>query len=90
MGTNSIDKIPANLKKATQQKVVNCAKDLDLSPDVLLNILLDDEIERQRLLSISKELEQEEPKNTTPSQKIAQICNQHLSKLTHESEKIGD
>ncbi len=66
MGSNVV----ALLKNDTYQKLIQWAKKSKKSPDVFLNILLDDEIERQRLPGISAELEQEESKQTPPSKKL--------------------
>lgn len=78
--------VVALIKNDTYQKLIHWAKHSKLSPDVFLNTLLDDEIERQRLFGISAELAQEDSRQTAPSRKIAKICNQHLSVLDHESE----
>lgn len=85
------DKTVSLINSATQQKLINCvsASGLSVSPDALLNTLIDDEIERQRLLKISAEIAEEEREPMAPSQKIANICNQHLSTLNHESESFA-
>jgi len=80
--------VVALLKPETQQKLINCASGTGVPPDVLLNMLVDDEVERQRLLSISDELVQKKAKKTAPSQQIAKLCNQHLSELNYESESF--
>ncbi len=77
------------LKADTQQKIIAFTNKVGTSPDALLNTLIDDEIERQRLLKISDELDKEEPKETAPSQKIAKICKKHLSWLDYESESLA-
>lgn len=78
------------LKPDTQQKIFALANKAGISPDEVLNTLTSDEIERNRLLKISDELDKERTtKETAPSQKIAKICNKHLSKLDHESESFA-
>lgn len=77
------------INSETQQKLINCASEAGVSPDALLNTLIDDEIERQRLLTISAEIAEESSEETAPTQKIAKICNQHLSTLDHESESFA-
>lgn len=85
----SENNIIALLKQETQQKLINCANKAKLSPNALLNTLIDDEVERQRLLGISKEIAQEKRGEAVPSQKIAKICNQYLAKLNDESESLA-
>ena len=82
------DNVSVMLRTETKQKLINCANKACLSPDALLNALLDDEVERQRLLGISEEISQEKPSQAAPSQKIAKICNTHLSTLDHNSESV--
>ena len=77
------------LRLDTQQKIIAFANEVGTSLDDLLNTLIDDEIERYRLLKISDELNKEDPKATVPSQKIAKICKKHLSVLNHESESFA-
>ncbi len=80
------------LKPDTQQKLIHGANRAGVSPDALLNTLLDDEVERQRLLNVFKEISQEKQQSsekTAPSQKIAKMCNQYLSPLDHESESFA-
>jgi hypothetical protein len=84
------DKNAINLLKiSTQQKIITFSNETGITIDTLLNALIDDEIERHRLLKISDELSGEEPKTTVASQKIAKICNKHLSVLDHESESLA-
>jgi hypothetical protein len=80
--------IIALLKNETQKKLINCAKNAKLSPDVLLNILIDDEIERQRLSEICNEVKLEIQEKEAPSQKLIKICNQYLAHIDHESESL--
>lgn len=77
-----------HLKTDTQQKIIAFANKIEISPDALLNTLINDEIERHRLLEISDELAKERSKKTAPSQKITKICKEHLSILDHESESF--
>ena len=86
MEKKSGDNVVTFLKIETHQKLIHWAKQSGVSPDAFLNILLNDEIERQRLLGISAEIAQEESQQTVPSQKIAKICQKHLSVLDYESE----
>lgn len=76
------------LKSDTQQKILAFAAKAGISPDALLNTLIDDEIERYRLLKISDNLDKEGSKETAPSQKITKICKKHLSLLNHDSESF--
>ena len=86
-GKSSKKDTPSFLKEDTQQKLIDCANNFGITPDALLNTLINDEIERNRLLKISDEIAQEKTNETTvPSQKIAKICKQHLSVLNHDSE----
>lgn len=77
------------LKSDTQQKILTFANKMGISLDVLLNTLIDDEIERHRLLKISDELAKEGSIKTAPSQKITKICKTHLSVLDYESESFA-
>jgi hypothetical protein len=74
------------LKADTQQKILAFTNKEGISPDALLSTLIDDEIERHRLLKISDELDKEGSKETAPSQKITKICKKHLLELNYESE----
>ena len=58
----------------TEQKVFAFANKEGIPPDELINMLIDNEAERNRLLKISGELEKEGSKETAPSQKITKIC----------------
>lgn len=78
--------VVALIKVETQKNLINLAKKSGLSTDAFLNVLLNDEIERQRLMAISAELAEEDHLQTIPSIKIVEICNQYLSKLDSESE----
>lgn len=73
----------------TQQKIIALAKKAGVAVDTLLITLINDEIERQRLLEIFDKLDKKEQKITAPSQKIAKICNKHLSALDHECESFA-
>ena len=75
------------LTDETKQKLIDHALKAELLPDVLLNKMIDDEIERQRLMETSIEIEQN-TKQIIPSQKIAKICNHFLSDLKHDSEGL--
>jgi len=75
-----------NLKLDTQQKALALADKMGIPLDTLLTTLVKDETERQRLLTISNELDKKEPAS---SQKIAKICKQHLTVLDHESESFA-
>ena len=77
------------LKADTQQKILAFADKVGISLDALLNTLIDDEIERHRLLKISDEIGKEGSKETAPSQKITKVCKKHLSVLDHESESFA-
>ena len=77
------------LKPDTQQKIFALANKAGISQDEVLNILTSDEIERNRLLKISDELDKEGSKETAPSQKITKICKKHLLVLDHESESYA-
>jgi hypothetical protein len=74
------------LEDETQQKLIALANQENLSPDGLLNTLLDEELERNRLLKISNELSLEKSAPSVPSQNLVRICNKHLSSLTQTSE----
>ena len=76
------------LNAETQQKLIDYANSVGMPPDMLLNILINDEIERNRLLKYADEIEQEKTTEAkaVPSQKIAKICKQYLSTLNHDSE----
>lgn len=77
------------LTSEIQQKLNDCAEKAGIPSSQLLNILIDDEIERQRLLGIYQEISAKKDKKTNiPSQKIATQCNKYLSVLDHESENI--
>ena len=75
------------LTDETKQKLIDHALKAELLPDVLLNKMIDDEIERQRLMDISIEIDPV-TKQIIPSQKIAKICNHFLSDLRHNSEGL--
>ncbi len=77
------------LKPDTQQKILTFSSKVGISLDALLNTLIDDEIERYRLLKISDKLNKEGSKETAPSQKITKICKKHLAVLDHESESFA-
>ncbi len=77
------------LKPGTQQKILAFADKEGVSLDALLNALIDDEIERHRLLKISDEIDKEGSKETAPSQKITKICKKHLLGLNHENESFA-
>jgi hypothetical protein len=74
------------LKLNTKQKIISFANEIEISPEALLDGLINDEIERHRLLNIFDKFNKEDQKAIVPSQKIAKICNKHLSILDHESE----
>lgn len=76
------------LKRETQQKLMTVANKMKLSLDVLLNILLNDEIERQRLLDACNDPLPRRIQEQVPIQKIIKLCNKHLSTLNHESEAV--
>lgn len=75
-----------SLKSDIQQKAEELANTMGISFDTLFATLVNDEIERQRLLEISDKLDKEKSTETVPSQKIAKICKKHLSILNHNSE----
>ena len=78
------------LEVKMHQKLTDLANKSKVSPNILLNTLIDDEIERQRLLEISSEIQKEESKKAiAPTQKIVKICNKHLSVLDHKSESLA-
>ena len=77
------------LRSDTQQKIIAFANEARTSPEALLNTLIDDEIERHRLLKIFNELNKEDPKATVPTVQITVICKKHLSVLNHQSESFA-
>ena len=77
------------LRSDTQQKIIAFANEVGTSPGALLNTLIDDEIERHRLLKIFNELNKEDPKATVPTVQITVICKKHLSVLNHQSESFA-
>jgi hypothetical protein len=76
------------LQPKTQQRLFACAKKLGVSADALLNTLINDEFERQRLLKVFHTIANEPKKISVPSQKITMVCKKHLSPLHHESESV--
>jgi hypothetical protein len=76
------------LKSEAQEKIITLANNSGISTDALLNMLIDDEIERQRLLKISDDTQKEDSKLAVPSQQITKICKKHLSALDCDSENI--
>jgi hypothetical protein len=75
-------------KDETHQKIIILADKLKLTPNILLNTLLDEEIERQRLLEIFKDPVSSKIQAEVPVQNIIKICNKHLANINHESESI--
>lgn len=76
------------LQADTKQKIIEFANSSGISVDTLLDLLIDDEIERQRLLKIHDDHKEDDSRGTVPSQKITKICKKYLSVLEPSSESF--